>query len=53
MSEAPYKLDSATLDKIAVLKAAVARAIADANGDRVAARELLIQRGYVPRGSAE
>lgn len=46
-------VDPAILAKVAALKAAAEQALRDANGDRVAARELLIQRGYVPRGSAE
>lgn len=36
------------LAKAAALKAAVEQALRDANGDRVAARELLIQRGFIP-----
>lgn len=46
-------VDPAVFAKVAALKSAAEQAIRDANGDRVVARELLIQRGHVPRGSAE
>lgn len=46
-------VDPAVLAKVAALRAAVAQALADAGGDRVAASVLLIQRGVIPSGVGE